>query len=424
MDVKTSLRDSAPADAPGHVPAQAPADAAAANTGALAGVRVLDLSRFIAGPICAQILGDMGAEVVKVERPGGEDARFQGPFMDGESLYPLAYNRNKASVTLDTRHPDARPVLERLVAWADVLVENYRPGTLEAMGFGWERLHAAWPRLIVTSLSGFGQTGPLAGRALFDPIAQAASGLMSLTGDPDGPPTLAGTYIADHVAGLYGAIGTLVALIARGASGTGQRVDVASLDSLVACLGTRPMAWLMLGERPRRQASRDPYSAPANVFPARDGHVYLHGGTDALFPRLCAAIGRPDLSRDPRFAGIPDRLANVEPLEAEIATWTAMRTREEVETVLAAAGVPCGAVAEIDEVVASPQLRARDMFVEVSHAILGRAVVTGIPVKLDGTPGTIRKGPPVAGEDNQRVYGELLGLDADALAALAASGAI
>ena len=402
----------------------APAHAPEAPAGALAGLRVLDLSRFIAGPICAQILGDMGAEVVKVERPGGEDARFQGPFKDGESLYPMAYNRNKASITLDTRHPAAPGILEGLVALADVVVENYRPGTMAAMGFGWERLHATYPRLIVTSLSGFGQTGPLAERALFDPIAQAASGLMSLTGDPDGPPTLVGTYIADHVAGLYGAIGTLTALIARGVSGSGQRVDVASLDALVSCLGTRPMAWLMLGERPRRQASRDPYSAPANVFPARDGHVYLHGGTDALFPRLCAAIGRPDLAEDPRYREIAGRLANVEPLEAEVAAWTAARTRGEIEEALAAAGVPCGGVADIDEVVASPQLEAREMFVEVAHSILGRTVLTGIPVKLDGTPGTIRTAPPVAGEDNARVYGNLLGLDADALARLSASGAI
>jgi crotonobetainyl-CoA:carnitine CoA-transferase CaiB-like acyl-CoA transferase len=418
MDDKVTVDDGPTPNDP------APAPAPAAPSGALAGVRILDLSRFIAGPMCAQILGDMGAEVVKIERPGGEDARLQGPFMDGESLYPMAYNRNKSSITLDTRHPDAPDILEGLVAWADVLVENYRPGTLSAMGFGWDRLHATYPRLIVTSLSGFGQTGPLAERALFDPIAQAASGLMSLTGDPDGPPMLVGTYIADHVAALYGAIGTLVALIARGVSGTGQRVDVASLDSLVSCLGTRPMAWLMLGERPRRQASRDPYSAPANAFPARDGHVYLHGGTDALFPRLCAAIGRPDLSEDPRYREIADRLANVEPLEAEIAAWTATRTREEIERALAAAGVPCSAVADIDEVVASPQLRARDMFVEVAHSTLGRALLTGIPVKLDGTPGTIRRGPPAAGQDNARIYGELLGLDADAMTALSASGAI
>lgn len=393
-------------------------------SGALDGTRVLDLSRFIAGPICAQMLGDMGADVVKVERPGGEDARFQGPFLDGESLYPMAYNRNKASVTLDTRHPDARPVLEELVAWADVLVENYRPGTLDAMGFGWERLHAAHPRLVLVSLSGFGQTGPLAQRPLFDPIAQAASGLMSLTGEPDGTPLLTGTYIADHVAGLYAALGALVALIARASTGRGQRVDVASLDALVSVLGTRPMAFAMLGERPVRRGSRDPYSAPANVFPASDGHVYIHGGTDALFPRLCAAIGSPELARDPRFASIASRLEHVEPLEAIVGAWTAARTEDEIEASLADAGVPCAAVADMERVVASPQLRARDMFVQVDHEVLGSLTLTGIPVKLDGTPGTIRTSPPRAGRDTDRILRQVLGLDDEAIAALRASGAI
>lgn len=393
-------------------------------TGALADVRVLDLSRFIAGPICAQILGDMGATVVKVERPGGEAARFQGPFLDGVSLYPLAYNRNKSSVTLDTRHPSASALLEGLIAWADVLVENYRPGTLEAMGFGWQRLHDQYPRLIVTSLSGFGQTGPLAERTLFDPIAQAASGLMSLTGDADGPPQLTGTYIADHVSGLYGAIGTLVALVARATSGLGQRVDVASLDALVSVLGTRPMAFAMLGERPVRRGSRDPYSAPANTFPAVDGHVYIHGGTDAHFPRLCAAIGRDDLLGDPRYATIASRMEHVASVEAAVGAWTATRTRAQIELVLAGVGVPCAAVAGVDEVTSSPQLIAREMFVEVAHALLGATMLTGIPIKLDGTPGTIRKAPPVAGEDTDRVYREILGLDAATLDALRADGAI
>jgi crotonobetainyl-CoA:carnitine CoA-transferase CaiB-like acyl-CoA transferase len=393
-------------------------------TGALEGVRVLDMSRFIAGPICGQILGDMGADVIKLERPGGEDARFQGPFLDGESLYPVAYNRNKASVTLDTHHPDAAPVLERLVAWADVLVENYRPGTLDAMGFGWNRLHQAYPRLVLTSLSGFGQTGPLARRALFDPIAQAASGLMSLTGETGRPPMLAGTYIADHVAGLYGAIGTLTALLARQATGLGQRVDVASLDSLVSVLGTRPMAYAMLGERPERLGSRDPYSAPANVFPASDGHVYIHAGTDSLFPRLCAAIARPDLASDARYASIGSRLANIDALEEEVGAWTLARTKREVEEALAAAGIPCSAVADIADVVASPQLRAREMFVEVPGTPVGTAILTGIPVKLDGTPGSIRRPPPAAGADTDLVLAEVAGLGAEAIAALRASRAI
>jgi crotonobetainyl-CoA:carnitine CoA-transferase CaiB-like acyl-CoA transferase len=392
--------------------------------GALDGVRVLDLSRFIAGPICAQILGDMGAEVIKLERPGGEDARFQGPFVDGESLYPMAYNRNKSGVTLDTRHPEAVTLLEGLVRWADVVIENYRPGTLEAMGMGWDRLHEADPRLILVSLSGFGQTGPRAGEALFDPIAQAASGLMSLTGQEDGPPTLTGAYIADHVAGLYGAIGALVALVARERTGAGQRVDVASLDALVACLGTRPMAARMLGDTPRRAGSRDPYSAPANAFPAADGHVYVHGGTDSLFPRLCACIGRPGLADDPRFTTITARLANVEAIEAEVAAWTAPRSRAEIESAMAEAGVPCASVATLDEVIRSPQLRARGMFVEVEHEAFGTLPLTGVPVKLDGTPGAIRSAPPLAGADNDRVYREVLGLDQERIAGLRRSGAI
>jgi crotonobetainyl-CoA:carnitine CoA-transferase CaiB-like acyl-CoA transferase len=393
-------------------------------TAALADVKVLDLSRFIAGPLCAQILGDMGADVVKVERPGGEDARFQGPFLRGESLYAMAYNRNKSSVTLDPRHAGAREVLRRLIAWADILVENYRPGTLDAMGFGWERLHEANPRLILTSLSGFGQTGPLASRPLFDPIAQAASGLMSLTGDPDGPPTLAGAYVADHVAALYGAIGTLVALIARTASGVGQRVDVASLDALVSILGTRATASLMLGQAPSRGGPRDPYSAPASLFPALDGHVYVHGGTDALFPRLCHAMGRDELAADPRYATVAGRLEHVEALEAAMVAWTSRRTRAEIEAALADAGVPGSRVAAIDEVVTSAQLHAREMFVDVAHAVLGSVVVTGTPVKLDATPATIRKAPPVAGEDTDRVYRDVLALDPERIRALREAGAI
>ena len=336
----------------------------------------------------------------------------------------MAYNRNKWGITLDTRHPDAPDVLEALVVWADVVIENYRPGTLDAMGLGWERLHVTYPRLILTSLSGFGQTGPSSRRALFDPIAQAASGLMSMTGQPGGPPTLVGTYIADNVAGLYGAIGTLVALIARDRTGLGQRVDVASLDALVSCLGTRPMASLLLDESPIRAGSRDPYSAPANAFPASDGYVYLHGGTDALFPGLCQAMDRPDLRDDPRFGSIPDRLANVEAIEAEVAAWTGARSRSELETALAAVGVPCAGVAEIREVVVSPQLAAHQMFVELDHGTLGRLVLTGIPVKLSGTPGAIRTAPPLAGQDNDRVYETVVGLDPARIAALRARGAI
>jgi crotonobetainyl-CoA:carnitine CoA-transferase CaiB-like acyl-CoA transferase len=392
--------------------------------GPLAGIRVLDLSRFIAGPFCAQMLGDMGAEVIKVERPGGEDARHDEPLYRGESLYTMVFNRNKHAMTLDTRHPAALDILERLVRISDVLVENYRPGTLAEMGLDTGRLRALNPRLVVTSLSGFGQTGPLAQRALFDAIAQATSGLMSLTGDPDGPPTRTGTYIADHVAGLYGTIGTLLALTARGSTGEGQVVDIASLDSIFSCLWIWPSAFAMLGLTPARTGSRDPQTAPATVFRAADGYVYIHSGTNSLFPRLCAAIGRDDVSNDGRFRDVSGRMAAADELEAVVSAWTERHSVAEISETLTAAGVPFGHVAEIGDVVASPQIRAREMLVEIAHPVLGPLVVPGLPIKLSATPGSVRKAPPMVGEDNERIYGELLGFIPAEIAELRASGAV
>ncbi|MFL5669306.1 MAG: CaiB/BaiF CoA transferase family protein [Chloroflexota bacterium] len=393
-------------------------------SGALDGIRVLDLSRFIAGPLCTQILGDMGAEVIKVERPGGEDARAQGARYRGESIYTMAYNRNKFGITLDTRHPAAGGLLERLFRVSDVVVENYRPGTLAAMGFRVDRLREIAPRLIVTSLSGFGQTGPLAGRALFDPIAQATSGLMRLTGEADGPPTLVGTYIADHLAALYGTIGTLVALHARERTGEGQMVDVASLDALFASLGTRPLESSMLGTAAPRGGSRDPFSAPANVFPTVDGLVYIHGGTDSLFPRLCAAIGCAELAEDERYRDVPSRLDAAADLESVVAGWTATRTVAEVSDALEGAGVPFGLVDDVAGAARSPQLAAREMLIQIEHPVLGPLTVTGIPAKLTRTPGSVRKAPPTVGEDNDHVYGTILGMTSTEIDVLRSSGAI
>jgi crotonobetainyl-CoA:carnitine CoA-transferase CaiB-like acyl-CoA transferase len=392
--------------------------------GPLDGVRVLDLSRFIAGPLCGQLLGDMGAEVIKVERPRGEDAREQGVRFKGESLYTMAFNRNKFGITLDTRHPAAAEILERLIRVSDVLIENYRPGTLDTMGLGSSRLRELNPRLVVTSLSGFGQTGPLSGRTLFDPIAQAMSGLMALSGDPDGPPMLTGTYIADHLAGLYGAIGTLLALHARHRTGAGQTVDVASLDAVFSCLGSRPLEIAMLGLIPRRRGSRDPFSSPANVFRASDGYLYIHGGTDPLFPKLCAVIGQPDLATDTRFRDVASRMLAADELEASVSTWTESRTIAEASQALADAGIPFGPVAEVADAVASEQIEARGMLVEIEHPTLGPVVVTGLPIKLSETPGAVRKAPPRVGEDNDRIYGAVVGLSAVEIGALRSSGVI
>jgi crotonobetainyl-CoA:carnitine CoA-transferase CaiB-like acyl-CoA transferase len=388
----------------------------------LDGVTALDLSRFIAGPFCAQMLGDMGAKVIKVERPGGEDARHHEPFFMGASIYTMIFNRNKHAITLNTRHKAAKEILESLISQSDVLVENFRPGTLTEMGFGYERLRELNPRLIVTSISGFGQTGPLAQRALFDAIAQAMSGLMSLTGK--GEPTLTGTFIADYVAGLHGVIGTLLALQRREKSGQGQVVDVASLDALFSCLSTYPSAFAMLGQTPMRFGSRDPLTGPANVFKASDGYLYLHAGTNPLFPRLCGAIGRPDLAVNPNYRDVPGRMRNIEALEAIVGEWTGARSLEEAGSVLTKAGIPCGPVSTIADVVTSPQIAAREMMLDVEHPILGALKLPGIPVKLSESPGALRKAPPLVGEDNERIYGEMLGFTQERIAELRAEGAI
>lgn len=393
-------------------------------SGPLEGVRVLDLSRFIAGPLCCQLLGDMGAEVIKVERPGGEDARHHAPFLHGESVYTMMYNRNKYGITLDTRHERAGPLLEGLIKASDVLVENFRPGTLEAMGFGYERLRELNPSLVITSISGFGQTGPYWQRPLFDAIAQAMSGLMSLTGEADAEPTLTGAFIADHTAGFLGALGTMFALFHREKTGSGQVVDVALLDTLVSCLGTYPSAYRMLNEVPPRRGSRDPLTAPANVFRARDGYVYLHAGTNPLWPRLCHLMGRPELAADDRFTSIPGRMANVEELEGLVSAWVERLTVAEVDAALTEAGIPCGPVATIPEVVESPQLAAREMFVDVGHSAVGPVTLLGLPIKLSRSPGSIRKAPPTIGEDNQAIYGKLLGLSTEEIAKLRTVGAI
>jgi crotonobetainyl-CoA:carnitine CoA-transferase CaiB-like acyl-CoA transferase len=390
----------------------------------LEGIRVLDLSRFIAGPFCAQMLGDMGAEVIKVERPTGEDSRRVSPFYKGESVYVMMYNRNKSGITLDTRHPKARSILEQLVRVSDVLVENYRPGTLEDMGLNYGHLRELNPRLVVTRLSGFGQTGPWAKRALFDAIAQAMSGLMSLTGTNGDEPILTGTYLADYIVGLYGAFGTLSALYDRERTGEGQVVDIASLDSLVSCLGTHPSAYKMLGEKPVRRGSRDHLTAPATVFRAADRYVYLHAGTNSLFPRLCNVMGRPELATDERFREVQDRVANVDAIEAIVAAWVATKTADELSEILTNAGIPFGPVAEMEDVVSSPQLQAREMLVDIEHPSLGSISLLGIPVKLSASPGSIRKAPPQVGEDNWRIYGELLGLSEREIEGLRAEGAI
>ncbi|WP_167133101.1 CaiB/BaiF CoA transferase family protein [Paramicrobacterium chengjingii] len=392
--------------------------------GPLSGVRVLDLSRFIAGPLCAQMLGDFGAEVVKIERPGGEDSRHHGPYYRDESVYMMLYHRNKYDATLDTRHPRALAILERLVRWADVVVENFRPGTMENMGLGWERLQELNSSVILVSISGFGQTGPDSSRALFDAISQAQSGLMYATGDADGAPTLTGTYIADYTTGYVAAIGALGAIVHRERTGEGQLVDIASLDSMFATLGIRLITQLMLGEEIPRSGSRDPLTAPVNVYEALDGPIYIQGGTRTLFRSLFETIGQPELAHDSRYQVAEHRMADQKKLEGKVAGWARERTRDEIAQALRAVGVPYAPVSSIEEVAESEQIAAREMVQEVEHPTLGTLRLPGSPIKMSATPSTIRKAPPLAGEDNEFVFGTVLGMTPDEIAVLRDEGAI
>lgn len=392
--------------------------------GPLAGVKVLDLSRFIAGPLCAQILGDFGAEVLKVERPSGEDSRHHAPYYRGESLYTMLYNRNKRGVTLDTRHPDSPPILRSLIEWADVVVENYRPGTLQMMGIGFERMQELNPSVILVSISGFGQTGPESKRGLFDAIAQAASGLMSVTGDPEGPPTLTGTYIADYTTGFQGAIGALAAVMHKNQTGEGQLVDVASLDATFSILGTRLISHLMLGTDLPRSGSRDLLTAPVNVFSASDTPVYIQAGTDSLFQKLCKALDRIDLLEDQVFSTVKGRMANQSFLEGVIAAWAAERTADEIAEVLEEAGIPYAKVASVSDISGSAQIEHREMISEIEHPVIGSLKIPNSPIKMGKSPPTIRRAPPLLGEHSDEVYSQILGMSTEAIADLRERGAI
>lgn len=376
--------------------------------GALEGIKVLDLSRYIAGPMCAMQLADMGADVVKVERKGkGEDTRQNLPQMNGESVYFMTFNRNKRSVALDFRDPTDQQKLRQLASKADVLIENFRPGTMEKMGCGWQDLRALNPRLVMVRISGFGQDGPLAKRACFDAIAQAMSGLMSMTGQADGPPTLAGTFMVDYASALYATIGTLGALHSREASGKGQLVEATLLESAISMLVTAIPEQAQLGTTMSRCGNLDRYTAPVNSYLASDGHwVYLAAGTDALFPRLVDAMKQPALIDDERFATAHTRLANRAAIDAVVAQWVKERTADEVVDAMDAVAVPCSKVATLDEVVRNPQLIAREQIVDIEHPVAGRYTTHGVTVKLSDTPGSIRRPPPTVGQHSDEVLRE------------------
>ena len=398
----------------------------ASAAGPLRNVTVLDLSRVLSGPYCTMQLADMGARVIKIERPGaGDDTRAWGPpFVEGESAYFLSINRNKESVTLNFKHPEGRRLLDALIARADVLVENFRPGTLDDMALGYEALHAKHPRLIYTSISGFGHTGPLRERAGYDAVLQGEAGIMSVTGPAGGPGYKVGVAIADLAAGLFATQGTLLALYERERSGRGQHVDIAMLDSVAALLTYQAGIYFTTGAPPSRLGNAHPTVAPYETFQASDGDIVLAAGNDELWRRFCRVAGLDAYAADPRFVTNGDRVRNYGALRPIVAEAFRRRTRAEWIGLLNEAGIPAGPVRDLHEVLTDPQLLAREMVHTLPHIAAGPVRVLGIPVKLSDTPGAVRAAPPALGEHTEAVLTRDLGLAAADVAALRAAGVV
>ena len=393
--------------------------------GPLDGITVLDLTRVLSGPYCTMLLADMGARVIKVEQPGrGDDTRAWGPpFVQGESAYFLSINRNKESVTLDFKHPEGRALLERLIASADVIVENFRPGTLARQGLDHASLAAKHPALVYCSISGFGQNGPKRDRPGYDAVVQAEGGLMSVTGSADGPPYRLGVAIADLVAGLLAAQGVTLALFARTRTGRGQQVDISMLDGVAALLSYQAGIFFATGDAPRRMGNRHPTIVPYETFEASDGEFVLAVGTDEQFRKFCAVANCAGLAADERFATNAARVRNYDVLRPQLADTFRRRTRVEWIDALTAAGIPCGSVRDVREVLTDPHLDARRMIEVVEHAALGTMRVLGVPIKLSDTPGRVRTAPPTLGQHTNAVLRDL-GVTDGEIEALRAGGVI
>jgi crotonobetainyl-CoA:carnitine CoA-transferase CaiB-like acyl-CoA transferase len=383
----------------------------------LDGITVLDLTRVLSGPYCTMLLADMGARVIKVEQPGkGDDTRAWGPpFLEGESAYFLSINRNKESVTLDFKHAEGRAVLDRLIAKADVLVENFRPGTLTRIGLDYATLSAQYPRLVYCSISGFGHSGPRSKQPGYDAIMQAEGGLMSITGAADSPPVRLGVAIVDIVSGMFAAYGVAMALLARERTGRGQEVDLAMLDATVALLTYQAGNYFASGKVPARLGNRHPSIVPYETFSASDGEFVLAVGNDEQWRRFCAVA---ELPADERFTTNRQRVSGYDALRPFVADRLREMPRQFWIDGLTKAGVPCGSVRNFDELFADPQLDAREMIAMVEHATIGPMKALGIPIKLSDTPGAVRTPPPTLGQHTNAVLGRDLGFSADAIAAL------
>ena len=392
----------------------------------LSGLTVIDFTRVLSGPYCTMLLADMGARVIKIEQPGrGDDTRAWGPpFIAGESAYFLSINRNKESLTLDLKHPGAQPILARLLANADVLVENFRPGTMERLSLGYARVAELYPRLVYCSISGFGQTGPRRGEAGYDAVAQAEGGLMSITGPESGPGYRLGVAVSDIVSGMFAMQGIIVALLERERTGRRRRVDISMLDATAALLTYQAGIFFATGATPPRLGNRHPTIAPYETFEAADGEFVVAVGNDDQWQRFCTAIDAPALGADQRFTTNRLRLASYDVLRPLLAEHLRTRSRGEWVTALKAAGVPCGSVRRVAEVLDDPQLAARGMVQGLEHPVAGAIRVLGNPVQLSGVTGEVRTPPPTLGQHTDEILRRDVGLSDAEISALRAQKAI
>ena len=380
--------------------------------GALSSVTVLDLTRVLAGPYCSMLLADLGANIIKIEMPKtGDDSRLHYPQVKGESAYYMNLNRNKRSMTLDLKKPEGKELFQRLVAKADIVLENYRPGVMDRLGLGYEDLKKINPRIIYGCVSGFGHYGPYKDRPGYDIIGQAMGGLMSTTGWPDGPPTRTGTAIGDVVGGFSLSVGVLSAYISMKTTGEGQKVDVALVDSVVSALEIINMIYLVTGRVPQRIGNRYEAAFPYDSFEAKDGNMVIGAGNDKLFEQMCEVMGLTHLPADPRFSTNPLRVQNHAELKPIIEKWLKDHTVEETVDALLKKGVPTAPIYSIDQVAQDPHIAgAREMFVEMEHPVAGKIKITGNQIKMGGTPVQFKAPAPLLGQHTKELLQETLGI--------------
>jgi len=393
----------------------------------LAGLRIIDLSRIVAGPLATQIFSDYGAEVIKIEQPGvGDDSRHWAPprAPDGQASYFFSVNRGKKSVTVNLKHPRGRALVVELARRGDVLVENFKPGTMDDLGLGYATLRAVNPRLIYCSISGFGATGPYRERAGYDAIMQGFTGLMSITGEPDGPPVKVGVALIDVITALYAHGAILAALQARTRTGEGQHLELSLMECGIAALINAATAYLVAGEVQGRWGSAHPSLVPYQAFRARDGYLMVGAGNERLWKAFCEVLGAPEWADDPRYDAPAKRVERRAELVRLIEARLETRSRDAWVAAFSAAGLPAGPINDLGEVFADPQVQYREMAVEVEHPTAGRIRLPGIPVKFAGTPAQIQGAPPRLGEHTDAVLRGVLGLSDAEVAALRAAGAI